>query len=234
MTTKHNPTPVKTDNRFAIIGAVLGLVIALPICLTRESRDRHRLHLTEQTSPRVLDVCLDTSISNRNALPWEVKGLNQLQDGLDPNETWLDISRIDSSLQDLYSDLLPDSSETFLANLTANLKPVSKVDNTYLSLYFTELAKRAKDCKGNIVVIVASDAYCEGEGPEGHRKLAEAARVLAKNPRVKRVFLVGTNPANRAMISEDLSAIKDRVLFPENGFPNATLIDASFDNAEGR
>ncbi len=210
---------------FAILAVLLTLTLRIVSAkLGGKSVAKRFIRATESNSNGVVFAAVDTSLSNRKALPTETEDAAKLTLALDPDRNWEAIFRFDSEVQELYSGVPYDSDEAFLTDLTPKFALRSQRDNTYLDTLFDTLDKRIHTCKGNSVIVVATDGYCEGMISAQHRRVTASAKRLAGCGNLIAVYFVGVNPANTAMIRNDLAPLGDRLQFVSPGTLDVGLI----------
>lgn len=151
------------------------------------------------------------SKSELKGLPRSVKFLASIITSLrkcDSFRLWA----VDNACEEIASDPVPSNYEKFATNLVGALRQRSG-EPTRTDKFWSLVAPLAEKCDRPFAVVLSIDGYTEGVDAEGHRRIAESAKILAHNPQLMMIAVVGALPGTRERIREDLAAVGNKLRF---------------------
>ena len=154
---------------------------------------------------------LNTSSSDRKELAWFAQQSAKLMQQMQRGKDHITLFRLDSDTQEFMDGDVGASMEQTQYQLAAQLKPISKRDNTFEDTFWAQVANRAQRDSGPVVVILWTDGFIEGSTPARQARLREAVKRLAKAPHLSGVAIVGAKPATWARLRKDLAPLQARL-----------------------
>ncbi len=177
---------------------------------------------------------IDSSASWRKAgLGKSIIAAAKLSSQLDPNKDRLTLYRVDERLNEFY-DQAPLSRKEAMLTIARHVGRTSAYSGTYPAAYWREVARRALQEQGLIIICLWSDGDNDDMAASSRLVIQQAAQKLASNPRVIGVFVLGAKGTeeNWAALRRDLGALGNRLhLVPDSRLHDVSQITSLIDNS---
>lgn len=164
-------------------------------------------------SPITLYIAQGDSTSELKGLSKSVKFTVSLITSLRNRDSFR-LWKVDNRCEEIASDPVPATYEKFASEVVEALRGRSG-EPSRTDKFWSLVAPLGKKCDRPFGVVLSIDGFTEGVDAQGHQRIADSAKILAGNPRLAIVAVVGASPGTREQLREDLTAVGGKLRFFE-------------------
>lgn len=160
--------------------------------------------------PQHVVIGWDTSGSNREVLPAQVRAGIRLIRRLSPDRDYLSLYRVDATTQELFDNPPLASRDQLQTLLFQELRTPAKQPGTHPGTFWVIVSARARSSQRPLTVVFFTDGEDEQPGALTSSQKA-AIEELAANRRVVKITIVGVKSETRASLRRALAPLGNRL-----------------------
>lgn len=106
---------------------------------------------------------------------------------------------------------MPRSGEAFLEQVSHRLSFDPNQRKTRVDEFWVAAERHARSATGPVAILLITDGFPDGVSIDGHRAIHTVAKLLAANPRIVSVTIVGAKSGTYETLRADLGALGNRL-----------------------
>lgn len=165
--------------------------------------------------PNKLQECIfgmDMSPSNKHQIQPGLVFASQLGTARGNPPHLLTAFSVDSSCKQILNRVhMPRSGEAFLEQVSHRLSFDPNQRKTRVDEFWVAAERHARSATGPVAILLITDGFPDGVSIDGHRAIHTVAKLLAANPRIVSVTIVGAKSGTYETLRADLGALGNRL-----------------------